>query len=65
NRPAGEGPFSALQPDDGTPRATIPRAAILRFRLSELPQLAGQLTRRAGEPQGHDVERAKRCEPDR
>ncbi|MBN8941745.1 MAG: hypothetical protein J0H01_19720 [Rhizobiales bacterium] len=73
NRPAGEGPFSSAQPEEGASRAAIPRAAILRFRLSELPKLAGHLTGRGGEVQGRDngreigreTGRVPRSEPER
>lgn len=65
NRPAGEGPFSSVQPDDGAPRPAIPRAAILRFRLSELPKLAGHLAGRTGLAPGHDTAPEKRSEPER
>ena len=46
-RAAGAGPFNALETGPGRRPAgatSIPSAAILRFRLSELPRLAGQLT---------------------
>ncbi|QCI62799.1 hypothetical protein [Phreatobacter stygius] len=63
--PAERGPFTPVQPGadradepggpgDGRPRPSIPSAAILRFRLSELPRLAGQFVGRNGETQGRD-----------
>ncbi|MCZ0736515.1 hypothetical protein [Phreatobacter sp. AB_2022a] len=56
-RAAEAGPFNAIEADSGrgaagrrpTGETVIPSAAILRFRLSELPRLAGQLTGLGGE----------------
>lgn len=56
-RAGGAGPFSAIDANAGREaggkrpagETIIPSAAILRFRLSELPRLAGQLTGLGGE----------------